>query len=406
MQFSQPGWTAESGLPYPGAETAAEAIERDAEQQQLAAQAKVEKAKHLAREKGRQEAEKEAEALRQVRSVRASQVTIQRTRWLWRDRIALGGLALIAGKGDVSKSTLLAQMVAWITTGDMRGEFDGVPRAVGYVVNEDSLSQTVVPRMVAAGANLDLVHFLSVASPLGTDALKFPRDIDLLKDFIYQQGLVAIFIDPLSANVTGRKNDQGDMRDTYQTVNNLAEETCCAIIGLAHTRKAGASDVMEAIMGSSEQGNVARSVHGLVMDPEEDNARILSCEKLNVGQKNLLPSLRFTLDTVMVRCTDGTNDHTPMPKIRWLDEISESASDILADQVAGNHGVDECVEWLRKFMRDSGGEAYSHDVKDAAGRKFSPSMIARARKKLGVVATRTNETPSRTVWRSAENSVT
>ncbi|MEU3052245.1 AAA family ATPase [Streptomyces griseus] len=376
----------------------AEAIARDAEEQRAAAQAKHEKEKALARKKGLEAAEAEAESLRVIESTRGSQIAVKRTLWLWKERFPLGGLALVAGKGDVSKSTLFAQFVAWITTGDMHGDLGGVPRDIGYVVNEDSLSQTVAPRMIAHGADMDRVHFLKVRSPLGTDALMFPRDVELLRKFIQDNHLVAVFIDPLSANVSGRKNDQGDMRATYQEVNNLAEETNTSIIGLAHTRKAGAADIMEAIIGSSEQGNVARSVHGLVMDPEEDGARILSCEKLNVGQKDKLPSLRFTLRTVLVPCTDGSGLSTPMPQIQWLEEITDTASDIMADALLGHSGTDECVRWLRRFITDQGGESFHADIRESAGRKFSESMMVRARRKAGVKTRRTKESPSRSVW--------
>lgn len=348
-------------------------------------------------------AEEKINSLRQIVSIRGDAIAIRRTRWLWKNRIPVGGLALVAGKGDVSKSTLLAQFVAWLTTGRMYGEYEGIPQDVGYVVNEDSLPETVVPRMKAHGADMSRVHFLHTESPKGAAALSLPRDGDLLRNHIRDNNLIATFIDPLSANITGRRNDQGDMRATYQEVNKIAEDTRSAIVGLAHTRKAGAADVMEAIIGSSEQGNVARSVHGLVMDPEEDGARILSCEKLNVGQKHLLPSLRFTLDTIPVECTDGPfAETTDMPVIHWLEETGDTASDVLSDQYHGNQGIDKCTDWLSKYLMDNGGEAYAGDIQEA-GKKFSTSMLRRARLKLGVKSKRTKEVPSRTVWAHPTN---
>lgn len=374
-------------------------IKKDRDDSEIRSAVETEKKRIKAQNLARAEAEQEGLG-REIVAIKGSAITVRRTLWLWRDRIPVGGLALVAGKGDVSKSTLFSQFVAWITTGEMKGEYYGIPRDVGYVVNEDSISETVAPRMIAHGADMNRVHFLRVRSPLGEDALMLPRDADILRSFITDNGLVATFVDPLSANVSGRKNDQGDMRSTYQHVNRIAEDTRSAIVGLAHTRKAGAGDVMEAIMGSSEQGNVARSVHGLVMDPEEDDARILSCEKLNVGQKSRLASLRFTVDTVMVDCTDGTGDQTPMPKIRWLEEIADSASDILGDAAFGVDGtsVQECSQWLNNYLLQQGGEAFSTDVREAAGKKYSESTLKRARRRLGVRALRTREVPSRTIW--------
>jgi hypothetical protein len=133
------------------------------------------------------------------------------------------------------------------------------------------------------------------------------------------------------------------------------------------------------------------------MDPEEDDARILSCAKLNVGQMHLLPSLRFRLRSVDVPCGDG--DYTSMPRIEWLEEITESASDIMGDLYAngGHSNIDECVVWLDKFLLAQGGEALFKDVKEA-GKKFNEKMLQRARKKLGVRSKRVAAAQGGTVW--------
>lgn len=353
----------------------------------------------LQRRKTQRQADEEEAARRRVVSRQGSEYTMSRTRWLWRDRMPLGGLSLVAGRGDMSKSTLFAQMCAWITTGDMKGEYYGMPQNVLYVVNEDSISQTVIPRMVAHGADMTRVFFLEVQSPLGKDALTLPADADRLRDEIRNRHAVGTFIDPLSANVTGRANDSRETRNTYQEVNNVAEDTSSAIVGLAHTRKAGALDVMEAILGSSEQGNVARSVHGLDKDNKEDGARILSCEKLNQGQRHLLPSLRFCIVSHNVQCTDGTEDWTSAPRIEWLEETMDTASDMMAERLEGNTGADECAHWLLGYIIANGGEMLASDVRSAPeAKKYSSSMMDRARLKAGIRSKRLREQAARSVW--------
>lgn len=366
--------------------------EKDADRQ--AAMAAEEAIRLRAREAAKREVEQTA---RRVVLERGSSVPVVRTRWLWRTRIPLGGLALIAGKGDVSKSTLFAQMVAWLTTGDMKGEFYGEPRNVLYVVNEDSVSQTVVPRMIAHGADMDRVFFVKVDNPLWADALSLPRDSDLLTDAILSSGAVATFVDPLSANVTGRANDSRDTRATYQEVNRIAEFTDSAIVGLAHTRKAGAADIIEAILGSSEQGNVARSVHGLVMDDDEDGARILSCEKLNVGNKSDLASLRFVVVSHNVPCSNG--EWTTAPRIEWIEETDDTASDMLADQLNGHSGVDECARFIKHYVMSNGGEVLASDALATPDlKKCSKMMIQRARKKAGILSKRQTRTQAGCIW--------
>lgn len=345
--------------------------------------------------------EEERQKLRRIVTRKASGVQIRRTRWLWRDRVPLGGLALLAGKGDASKSTLFACFAAWLTIGDMKGEFYGVPQNVLYVVNEDSMEETVVPRMKAHGADLDRIDFLTVESPIGKDALMLPRDADLLRAKIRETNAVVTFVDPLSANVSGKSNDSRDMRTTYQVVNNIAEETMTSIFGLAHTRKEGARDMLEALLGSTEQVNVARSVHGVVHDPEQDGARILSCEKLNVGQKQLLPGLRFEVASAEVKVSQY--ESTSVPVIEWLTETDDTASGVLEDAAMGHTGTAECARWELEELARNGGQMYFSDIEIAAGRKYSVSMLKRARKLGRITTKRTSEVPSRSIWYHPDN---
>ncbi len=97
-----------------------------------------------------------------------------------------------------------------------------------------------------------------------------------------------------------------------------------------------------------------------------------------------------------VQCADGT--WTSAPRIEWLDETTDTASDMLADQMFGNAGVDECAKWMRDLVMQNGGEMYSSEVRNEAGRKYSDSMLTRARKKAGVRTRRTHETHARSVW--------
>lgn len=369
------------------------------EQQKITAAAEIDKGRLKARKQAEREVEAEEEDKRKITSLRADQFQVKPTHWLWRDRFPIGGLSLLAGKGEVSKSTVFAQFAAWLTRGQMKGAHYGTPVDVAYVVNEDLLSETVVPRMIVHGADLTRVHFLRVTSPTGEDALSFPADADRLKQFIRSSGVAATFIDPLSANISvNNRNDQGSMRRVFQIVSAVAQETDTAIIGLAHTRKDGAADIVEALMGSSEQSNVARSVHGLVMDPNHDGARILSCEKSNLSNRTQLASLRFELESVGVHCTDGSGDINYQPRIKWLEEISETASDILGDALHGRDGVDECARWLYDYLLSQGLEARYADIRSAAPKNYSESMLKRARKKINVVSRRESTSPPTSVW--------
>jgi RecA-family ATPase len=338
------------------------------------------------------ELDEEESALRRIRAIRGDTVMPRPTHFLWRDRFPLGGLSLVAGKGEVSKSTLLTQLGSWLTVGNMKGAFYGSAVDIAYVVHEDELDATVVPRFLVHGADMKRVHFLVVDTPLGEDALRLPADGDRLREFIRATGVKAVFVDPLSASLQARMNDSGEMRRVFTEIAAICRDMQISIIGLAHTRKAHAEDVVEALMGSIEQVNVARSVHGLVLDPEDDGVRLLSCEKNNLADKSTLPTLRFRLESTPV------SQDIWQPMIVWEAEVSERASDILGDALHGRHGVDEAARWLYDYLVSQGGSAKFEDIRDSAPKQLSTDMLKRARKKINVSSRRERVSPPTSVW--------
>ena len=102
---------------------------------------------------------------RQIVFTPASSISMRPTRWLWNEdggRIPAGEITLTAGPGGVGKSTFHAWLIAKITTGTLPGIHFGKPASCIIAAQEDSWAQTIVPRLVAAGADLDRVYRVDV----------------------------------------------------------------------------------------------------------------------------------------------------------------------------------------------------------------------------------------------------
>ena len=88
----------------------------------------------------------------------ASEIEPEPVVWAWEDdgagRIPAGSLGLFAGREGTGKSSFLIWLSAQITKGTLPGSFKGGPRGVIYVAVEDSWKYTIVPRLMAAGADL------------------------------------------------------------------------------------------------------------------------------------------------------------------------------------------------------------------------------------------------------------
>jgi hypothetical protein len=93
----------------------------------------------------------------QIRLTWANSITVSPVHWLLKDRLALGSFALLAGREGLGKTTVAYTWVADITRGVLDGVCHGQPRSVFIAATEDSWSHTIVPRLMAAGADLGRV---------------------------------------------------------------------------------------------------------------------------------------------------------------------------------------------------------------------------------------------------------
>src|SRR5690554_6462321 len=88
-------------------------------------------------------------------AVELSSVVSQTTKWLWKGRVPLGKLTLLAGDPGLGKSFLTVDLAARVTSG--KAWPDGSPGCRGSVIflnAEDELEDTICPRLEKAGADL------------------------------------------------------------------------------------------------------------------------------------------------------------------------------------------------------------------------------------------------------------
>jgi putative DNA primase/helicase len=114
-------------------------------------------------------------------------VSVKSMEWLWQERIPSGAITWIVGQPGNAKSLLTVEIAACASTG--RKWPDGPENTLGAVkvlmcCMEDDLEKTVVPRLIAAGAdlrNIDFIDDKSFREKIG-DILSQKRAIDLDQD--------------------------------------------------------------------------------------------------------------------------------------------------------------------------------------------------------------------------------
>ncbi len=339
---------------------------------------------------------------RTVEVTQASTITVRPVRWLWEGRVALGSLALLGGREGVGKSIFAYQLAADITRGRLPGEHHGSPRSVYVIATEDSWEHTIVPRLIAAEADLTRVFVVRVKTDDGAEStLSLPTDIAALGEQIGQTGDVALVIlDPLMSRLASNLDTHKDaeVRKALEPVVRLSHSTATAVLGLIHVNKSASNDPLTLLMGSRAFAAVARTVLFVMKDPENEKQRLLGQAKNNLGRTDL-PTLVFTIENTFVRETDEGPVFTGA--LRWAGETDRSIGEAIETVASGGDKapVREATEWLEDFMRQQkDGWAWSTDVK-SAGRKdgIGESTLKRAKARLRI-ETHSVGFPRKTAW--------
>jgi hypothetical protein len=183
---------------------------------------------------GSQEAEEEAKKKAGYHGLVtrvASSFTPMAIRWFWPDRFAIGKLGLIGGMPDKGKGLIVCSMVASATARVPLPCGEGVaPQGDVILLSaEDDTEDTVVPRLMAAGANRDRVHIVRMMRSFGRDrTFSMVSDLPELKRKMEEIGnVVLVIIDPMSAHVgVGEVNTNmtTDVRGFLKPLTDLAAE--------------------------------------------------------------------------------------------------------------------------------------------------------------------------------------
>ena len=298
---------------------------------------------------------------RQVRLTPASAFGIKAVRWVWADRMPLGELCLIAGREGVGKSTFLAWMAAAVTNGNLEGIWHGKRKTVLIAAHEDAWSYTIAPRLLAAGANLDMVYRVDVVTDEGIAGLNLPKDCRELEKVAREHDAAMLMCDPILSMVdeTINVNKAQELRRALQPLKHLAENADLAIPALVHFNKTQGIDVLSMVAGSRAWTEIARAVISIAQDSNaEQYTCVVSQEKNNLGRSNLDDVAYTILDTVL-EADDGAEAR--VGRLSWIGASEVSASQLLSRP----HG-----------RRDDGSAAdYILDVLDDSDRAMSPRDI-------------------------------
>jgi hypothetical protein len=318
----------------------------------------------------------------------ASEIRPEPVVWAWEDdgagRIPAGSFGLFAGREGTGKSSFLIRLAAQVTKGELDGAFKGDPRPVIYVAVEDSWKYTIVPRLMAAGADLAMVYRAEVVTSEGeTVTLSLPFDNKLMAEEIRQREVALVALDPLMSAISDTLDTHVNrqVRQALDPLARMADRTGCIVAGIAHFNKSTGTDASSLITASGAFKDVARFIFAFAVD--EDGVSVITQTKNSLGRSNL-PSLAYRIIEATVETAKGD---AKVGKF-VLDGPSErTVQDILSDQGGEERDAKtRAQDYLREVL--AGGPRRTKDVEEEAreARGITKRTLERARAELKIAA--------------------
>lgn len=306
----------------------------------------------------------------------------QRVEWLWPGRVPRGCLTLLAGMPGCGKSFITLDAAARVSTG--RAWPDGAECPAGRVLlisAEDDLARTVVPRLIACGADRSNITALQATrGPDGRERGFTLADVDVLEGVLASRpGVELVVIDPIGSYIGGDADAHRDneVRSVLAPVAEIANRHGVAVLMVAHTRKSASLHADDSVLGSRAFTGIARSVLHVARDPDGDDETLVY---LAPGKCNLAPPS----PTLAFRINGDP------PRVEWeTAPVNVKADDLVRGTTGKKDRTDTALDEAKRFILDAlaTGPIPSSDLTERGEAEgHTEKALKRARRELGVVA--------------------
>lgn len=322
-----------------------------------------------------------------LRVLKSSDVEPELIEWLWKDRIPLGKLTLFSGNPDVGKSLVSLDVAARLSCGK---DFPDGKNSLGacdvlILAAEDDPSDTIVPRLMVAGADLDRIHLLT-----GTDTAEYERgfaldsDVQLLREHLSQNPEIRlVIIDPISNYLgSAELNKETELRRVLTPLVNIARDSDCAVLSIAHFNKQMGADAIHKTGGAVGLVGIQRMAWAFAKNPDDPDARLMLRIKGNISADSKGLGYRTTGKEITIQ-----GQRSMQPVVEWMGATAETADGVLA--LSANpeeRSARQVAAWLRENLPlRSVGKKLARDVFSMAESKgFSSATVRRACQALRV----------------------
>ena len=297
--------------------------------------------------------------------------------WLWPNWIAEGKLHLLAGQPGQGKTTIAISFCATVSAGCTWP--DGSPCTAGNVLiwsGEDDVSDTLLPRLIAAGCESFRCHFIKGVRRSGeVQSFDPARDMLALEQEIDRIGDVKLLVlDPIVSVVTGDSHSNTEVRRALQSLVDLANRKNFAVLGITHFSKGSAGvDPMLRVIGSVAFVGVARSVFVAQKTRDTDGGSQGVFAKAKANSAISSGGFAYSIEQVQIV------DHIETSRIAWGEELEGSANELLSEVTEAHQEgrSNELQEMLRAEL-ENGPKSAGEVIQSLQANGYSTNQIKRA----------------------------
>lgn len=321
------------------------------------------------------------ERVREVHLVSASAIEPMETDYIVRPYIPRGEATWLEGPTKAGKTMIALDIIARISTGKAFVNGERIARGnVAIMTCEDDAARTLVPRLIAAGADLERVSFVHVSEGEQIMQIQFIADLHAIEERLIAANVSLVFLDG-TFGLLGVK-DAASYIEAYEKmlpfVAMIRRLNAGALI-VRHVRKSAGSALDKGI-GSVGFGALARSTLAVAIDRDDDSQRVFAHAGCNVGPVG--PSYAFTIEE-----TEINGFAYPVGRAVWGEQVEISADEAVAPRNVDESGLrSEAEEFLLEFLDDQ--KTGSAIQAEATRRGLSFRTVQRAAKRLGVAIQR------------------
>ena len=300
-----------------------------------------------------------------VKIIRMSDVELTPVEWLWKPYLPFGKLSVLQGNPGEGKTYFAMHLAAACTNGKLLPNMERMePFNVIYQTAKDGLGDTVKPRLIEAGADLDRVLVIDDSE------VQLTLSDERIEKAIIENNARLVIIDPIQAYLGADvdMNRANEVRPIFMRLGQVAQRTGCAILLIGHLNKAAGMQSLQRGLGSIDIAAAVRSVMFIGKLKHDPTMRILTHEKSSLAPPGA--SLAFSLGD------EGG--------FRWVGEYDITADEMLSGIEPQRETKTQQAKDLICTLLAGGKQVLSEDIDKAALERGIPGRTVRdAKRELG-----------------------